>query len=186
MIPKPKLLGLTLAVLFCIVLLAFLYLRHNVINPTQQMESAFLETYNPAPDIERFQTNPAGAQWSSRMSESAGRQFAIHEKSFHGQLTIDPKNWMLLMVSLSDTLSTQLANDGAEILSRSGDPRDGFRLDYKVGKSLGSAVISPLNLGAGPTGSSSELNVAVDISIEEKWFPKEPGVINVRVSDNAH
>jgi hypothetical protein len=186
MISKPKAFALSLLVLAGLALLAFLYSLHSfVVHPTQQMESAFLKTYNPAPDLERFQTNLRGAQWSSRMNAAAGRQFATHDKSFHGQLAIDPKNWMPLMVSLSESLSTQLANDGAEILSRSGDPRDGFRLDYKMGKSLGSAVISPLDLGTSATQSGGELNVTVNISIEEKWFPKEPGVIGVRVSDNA-
>jgi hypothetical protein len=83
------------------------------------------------------------------------------------------------MTALNNDVYQQLLLNGAQILSRSGDPRHGFHYDYKLGKSIGSLMISPLT-----TPSPSPLhrkyslpNGTVDvrghIEKREMWFPKE-------------
>ena len=47
------------------------------------------------------------------------------------------------MGALGDDVSAQLLSNGAQILSRSGDPRSGFYFDYRLGKSVGSVTIFP-------------------------------------------
>jgi len=49
---------------------------------------------------------------------------------------------------LATTWRRSLSEMGAQILSQSGDSRDGFHFDYKLGNSFGSLKISPLAIGA--------------------------------------
>ena len=92
------------------------------------------------------------------------------------------------MNALRDDVSTQLVNNGAQILSQSGDARDGFHFEYKLGKSIGGLTISPLSTNsivhrATPLGRGL-LDVTVHIEQTEKWFPKAPGTIEVRINDD--
>jgi len=180
---KQKWIGLSVA-FTCLAFFAAIFLnRIFVIHPSAETESTFLRNYDPRPEAAMFELKTRGAQWSNHNSSAAGRKFASHQRAFYGQLSIDPKNWMPLMNSLALDLSAQLSHYGAEILGQSGDPRHGFRFDYKIGKTLGSAVISPLSIGAGQPVPTGELQVGLDVSIDEKWFPRAPGLITVRVSD---
>ena len=90
------------------------------------------------------------------------------------------------MSAMSGDVSAQLLRCGAQILSQSGEARDGFRFDYKLGMTLGSVVISPLKIISVKSGSTENLRVAVDVSIEEKHFHEEPGLTTVRVSERNY
>ena len=48
------------------------------------------------------------------------------------------------MNALRDDALQQLSNNGAEVLSQSGNSQDGFRFDYKINQSIGSLRILPL------------------------------------------
>ncbi|HET7209791.1 MAG TPA: hypothetical protein VFI95_24680 [Terriglobales bacterium] len=70
----------------------------------------------------------------------------------------------------------QLANCGARIVGRTGDPRSGFHFDYKINESVGSLTILPL----APTSPAPVRNMSlpegmedVTVRIEqmETWFP---------------
>jgi hypothetical protein len=93
---------------------------------------------------------------------------------------------MVLMSSISTDLSTQLSHYGAQILAQSGDARDGFRFDYRLSKTLGSVVISPLKVVSVPSGVNDNLAITLDIAIEEKHFRKEPSLITVSISSDSH
>jgi hypothetical protein len=187
MTSKRKLIGLAVFAFACLAVLVPTILDHVfAVHPTPGMESAFLRSYNPESTVEQFQLKASGSQWNSHMSATAGRRFASHQSAFHGQFAIDPKDWMPLMTSVSGNLSAQLSRYDAQILSQSGDSRDGFHFDYKVGKSLGSVVISPLRIGSGQGGSTDKLQVVLDVSVEERWFRTEHGLITVRISDRTH
>src|SRR5260370_42343824 len=82
----------------------------------------------------------------------------------------------------------QLVANGAQILSQSGNPRDGFRYDYKLGKSIGTLTILPLAITAPslihrreplPVGT---VDVTARIEQREMWFPKEPETIQIQAS----
>jgi Protein kinase domain len=72
------------------------------------------------------------------------------------------------------------------ILSETGNPRDGFRLEYKLGKSIGSLTIAPLTTTSLiqrqmplPEGT---FDMTARIEQTEKWFAKEPGTTTGKVT----
>jgi hypothetical protein len=93
-------------------------------------------------------------------------------------VVLRPEKWMPLMNALRDDVLQQLADNGAEVFSQTGDPRLGFHFDYRVGKSFGSLTIAPLAINplirrnmSLPEGM---MDVTVKIEQTERWFPKEP------------
>jgi hypothetical protein len=87
------------------------------------------------------------------------------------------------MGALGDDVPMQLLGNGAQILSQNGNPRDGFRFEYKICKSVGTLAILPLAINSGvyrlsplPKGL---LDVTARIELMETWFPKTPGVITM-------
>jgi hypothetical protein len=92
------------------------------------------------------------------------------------------------MNALSDDVLAQLAQNHAQILNQSGDPRAGFHFEYKLGKSIGTLTISPLSINSHIWRATplrpGLLDVTVRIEQTERWFPKEPGTITLRVNDD--
>jgi hypothetical protein len=86
------------------------------------------------------------------------------------------------MMALRNDASTQLLHDGAQILSETGDPRDGFHISYKLGKSFGEVMISPLKIVVSPNVPDGCVQAAINVAFSEKWFPKGPGMITARIS----
>jgi len=177
---------LVVAGLLCSILavrnLAYVY-------PTPENESAFLKNYSPDSVIEPFKCKDGWAQEMRTTSAGADLKFASHERVFEPRFVIKSKDWMPLMVALEQDMSSQLSLRGAEILSRSGDPREGYRIQYRADKSVGEVAIAPLTVtgAASAPGSRSSLpdderTVDLHITIQEKWFKSRPGIISVRVS----
>lgn len=86
------------------------------------------------------------------------------------------------------TLRPQPAHNGAQILSESGDARDGFHFEYKLGKSIGTLIISSLSIDTvvhrtTPLGQGL-VDVNVRIKQSETRFPKAPGRIMACVVDD--
>jgi hypothetical protein len=183
---KRKLIVLSVVALAALGLSIPAILGRLFVYPTPEQESSFLRSYTPESVVEQFRLQRSGSRWSNLASAAVGRTFASHRHLFDGQFAIDAKNWMPLMSSMSENLSTQLSLRGAQILNQSGDARDGFHCDYKVGKNLGWAVISPLRIVNVQQGSADKLQVALDVSIEEKWFRQEPGLIDLRISSSSY
>ena len=93
------------------------------------------------------------------------------------------------MTALSSDVSAQLLRFGAQILSQSGDPRSGFHFDYKLGKSVGTVTISPLapsTVYRGAPLPTGTMGFTVEIKVAEKWFPKEPGMIQAKLGSSLH
>ena len=93
------------------------------------------------------------------------------------------------MVALDHDLSSQLSQQGAEILSETGDPREGYRIQYQADKSVGEIALEPLRLisvtsVSGPRAILPDDERAVDlrITIHEKWFKSKPGMVTAKVS----
>jgi len=168
-----------------VVFLRALLNRHTVY-PTQETESAFLKSYAPRSVVEAFESKQFNSQWLHHESAAAGEGFATHQGAFQGKAAIRPEKWMSLMTALSDDVSSQLLRDGAQVLGETGDPRDGFRFGYKLGKCYGALTISPLEIDRSPQVPEGCVQVVVDIALIEKWFPKESGMITVRISGDMH
>lgn len=92
------------------------------------------------------------------------------------------------MNALKNDAPAQLTHNGAQILSESGDARDGFHFEYKLGKSIGTLIISPLSIDTvvhrtTPLGQGL-VDVNVRIKQTEIRFPKAPGTIMACVVDD--
>ena len=182
---------LAFAILVAVGLLCLIPLVQHLwyVYPTPETVSAFLKNYSPDTVIERFQCKDRQAQEWSTVSAGAGRTFASHERVFGPRFVIKSRDWMPLMVALDQDVLSQLSERGAEILSRSGDPREGYRIQYESDKSVGEVAVEPLRLIGvksveGPPTSLPDDEQTVDfrITIQEKWFKSKPGIISVRVS----
>jgi hypothetical protein len=161
----------------------------SYVYPTPETESAFLKNYTPDTVVGRFQRMNHGAQESSTTSAGAGRKFVSNERVFEPRFVIKSRDWMPLMVSLDQDLSFQLSHQGAEIVSQTGDPREGYRIEYQADKSFGEVTLEPLRLVSvasvpGPRAVLPDDEQAVDlrITIHEKWFKSKPGMITAKVS----
>jgi hypothetical protein len=161
----------------------------SYVYPTPATKSAFLKNYSPDTVIEQFKCKNEGAQQTDSASEGAGRKFVSHESVFEPLFVIKSKDWMPLMVALDHDLSSQLSQQGAEILSETGDPREGYRIQYQADKSVGEIALEPLRLisvtsVSGPRAILPDDERAVDlrITIHEKWFKSKRGMITAKLS----
>jgi hypothetical protein len=88
-----------------------------------------------------------------------------------------------LMTALSEDMAAQLTRDGSTIISRSGDPASAFHFSYKDGTSVGSVTLFPLSHQArsslNPPLAEGVKEVRANIVISGKWFPQEPGAVQV-------
>lgn len=151
---------------------------HNRLSyPTPETESAFLRNYTPKPVIDRFrESSPSFSYIQGKGGGGAGRVFVSHEAVFQFHVVLRPEKWMPLMNALRDDVLQQLADNGAEVFSQTGDPRLGFHFDYRVSKSFGSLTIAPLTINplirrnmSLPEGLT---DVTVKIEQTERWFPQ--------------
>lgn len=189
-----KLLLFLPAVLFGAFLVYSLVVQASYIYPTPETQSAFLKSYTP----ERVTANFSSTRYSSHgmegSSSGAGHTFVTHTENFERYFVMQAKNWMPLMNALANDASSQLASQGVQILDQSGDPRDGFQFEYKTGKTLGTLRVEPLQIvdpevaighlasGRPNTIGPGEIAVEVHVTLEEKWFKKEPGLITAKIS----
>ncbi len=155
--------------------------NRHLVYPTPETESVLLKNYSPRSVLEPFESKQFNSQWLGHESDAAGEGFASHDRAFWGTIAIRPENWMALMTTLNNDASTQLLREGAQILNQTGDPRDGFHLSYKFGKSYGEVTISLLKIAMSPRVPPGCVQAGVNIALTEKWFPKEPGMITARI-----
>jgi len=156
--------------------------RLHTLHPTPETESAFLKNYSPQRVIERFEYDQ-GSGNGHIIGGEPGRNFVTHKARIDWYFTIRSERWLSLMGALGDDVPMQLLGNGAQILSQNGNPRDGFRFEYKICKSVGTLAILPLAINSGvyrlsplPKGL---LDVTARIELMETWFPKTPGVITM-------
>lgn len=130
--------------LACIAVVIDSWHHRHLVYPTPETESAFLKSYTPEHVIDRFREVSQSFSHTRHSGGGAGRTFVTHQAGFDFYVVLRREKWMPLMNSLRDNVLQQLANNGAEVLSQSGGPREGFHFDYKFNRSIGSLTISPL------------------------------------------
>jgi hypothetical protein len=187
----PILIGLSVLLLaICVAVAPRIWEQLHTLYPTPETESAFLKDYTPKSVIERFQADEGrGTSYGHHSGGGAGRKFVTHTAGFIWDFAMRSEKWISLMNALRDDVSAQLVDNGAQILSQSGDARDGFHFEYKLGNSIGTLTISPLSINslihrATPLGQGL-VDVTARIEQMETWFPKAPGTIVVRVDGSA-
>ena len=168
-----------------------LWNHFRLLYPTPETESLFLKNYTPEPIIDRFRENE-GFSHARHNSGGAGRTFVDHQAGFEFYVVLRREKWMPLMNALREDVLQQLANKGAEVLSQSGNPREGFHFDYRANKSIGSLTILPLAITPPlqirrnmPLPQGME-DVTVKIEQTEKWFPKGAGTIHISLKSLVH
>jgi len=111
---------------------------------TPETESAFLRNYTPTNVMNRFNEGQ-GVSGSGRTA-AAGHDSVAHTARFDGNFALRSEKFMPVMDALRDDVATQLVGNGARILSQVGEARAGFHFEYKLGKTVGSVTITPLEL----------------------------------------
>jgi hypothetical protein len=177
-----------LLIAICVVVAPGIWDHLYLLYPTPETESAFLKNYTPKNVIEQFAVEEVGSSYGHHSGGEAGHKFVTHTGGFDWHFAMRSEKWMPLMNALRDDVSTQLVGNGAQILSHSGDPCDGFHFEYKLGKSVGTLTISPLQTDsriyrATPLGDGL-VDVTARVEQTERWFPKEPGTIMISVNDD--
>ena len=165
---------------------------HTPLSLSPETESAFLKNYTPTNILNRF--NEGQASYSGGRGAAAGHDSVTHTARFDGNFALCSEKFMPLMDALSDDVAAQLVGNGARILSQIGEAPAGFHFDYKLGKTVGSVTISPLELPPHVSGTSTlsrsmphpncMVEVHTSIEVAEKWFPKDPGFIQVSVNNS--
>jgi hypothetical protein len=180
---------ITLSVLLLtvgVVAVPLIWDRVHTFYPTLETESAFLKNYSPTNVLNRF--NDGQASSSSGRSAGAGYESVAHTANFEGYFALCSEKFMPLMDALRDDVAAQLVGNGARILSQIGVAQAGFHFEYKLGKTVGSVTISPLQLTPDLSRRNPLPNCMVDvqtrIDVAEKWSPKEPGLIQVSVNNS--
>jgi hypothetical protein len=184
----PILVGLSILLLaVCVDVAPGIWNKLHTLYPTPETESAFLKNYTPKSVIERFEAD-MGSSSMHHSGGGAGREFVTHSGGFQWFFAMRSEKWMPLMNALRDDVSAQLVGNGAQILSQSGGARDGFHFEYKLGKSIGTLTISPLQktslIHRATPLCKGLVDVTARIEQTETWFPKEPGTITVSVNDD--
>lgn len=160
------------------------------VSPTAETESAFFRNFTPAGVIKRLSCQSGNIL--SRSSAGGSIGYATHEKDFDQYFAIEASDWILVMKSLQDDISSRLLLSHAQILDETGDLGEGFRVHYKSGKSLGVISVEPLRTVDAAThvlaaGGACKGGVAVrlHLSVQENWYKKEPvlGGQNKLISD---
>lgn len=162
----------------------------HTFSPTLETESAFFKNYTPTNALNRF--NDGQASYTSGRGGVAGYDSVTHTADFHGDFALCSENFMPLMDALKDDVAAQLLRNDAQIVSRIGEASAGFHFDYKLGKIVGSVTISPLELPPHVSGTFSRsmphpkcmVEVRTSIAVTEKWFPKDPGLIQVSANNS--
>jgi hypothetical protein len=166
--------------------------RYHTLYPTAETESAFLKTYTPVHVIEQFRCNESPSYAGPSLSSAAGKEFITHGGGFDLFFVLRSDKWLPLMMALNDDAYQQLGRNGAQILNRSGDAQSGFHFDYRLGKSIGSLMITPLTIPSPSpihrqyTLQDGTADVKVHIEQREMWFPKEPSLPSASQLQELH
>ena len=170
---------LVLLLALCVVLVApRIWEQLYYLHPTPETESAFLKNYTPQTVIERFQDGRQSSSSGHSSGTEAGHKFITYTAGFYATFAMPSEKSIPLMNALSDDVSAQLVNNGAQILSQTGNAHDGFHFAYQLGNSIGTLTISPLSINSlhpPPPLRQGFVYVNARIDQSEKWFPKPPG-----------
>jgi hypothetical protein len=176
---KSRPLALTLLIalfLACVAAGVALWDHFRLIYPSSETKSSFLKSYTPQPVIDGFRDLSQGSSYGQHQGSGAGRNSVAESSRFEFYIVLRHDQWMPLMTALEADALQQLAQNGANVVSRTGNPRNGFHLDYKITQSIGSLTILPLALTSpaptGPPLPQGVNHVTVKIEQSETWFPK--------------
>ena len=104
------------------------------ISPTPKTQSSFLRTYTPKEVVQRFIDNQQTSSDNYSEQSTGGWKFASHQRVFETLFVIRSKDWMPLMSTLQEDISSQLAGQGAQVLNQAAMLDKGFTSTTKPEK----------------------------------------------------
>jgi hypothetical protein len=171
---------LLFAILLAALLLAptalFVVDRALTVYASPEMQTLFLQTYNPDRVFDEFRIAGYSGSRGSGGGAGAGIGFATHTKGLEQELVMQYADRAALTAALDQDMASLLIATGAQILERSGNDADGFHLRYVAGKTTGTVIIKPPEPIPNPERylrqplASGQVDVWVRIRIEETWF----------------
>jgi len=89
------------------------------------------------------------------------------------------------MQALRDDVTSRLTALKCQIVEESGNPADGFKIKYAIGKSQGTVILDPVrsapnSLAAAAPGPDQSA-VKLRIQIKEKWFKADVHPITAQI-----
>ena len=164
--------GLLILLLIVGVVVFIAAMQHHPVYATPNTESAFLRNYSPKHALAPYKTEADGEWWSDGKAEGAGEGYAHRQLDFHGEIAILGNDLTPLTNALNEDVRQQLSHSGAKILDQSASLEHGFRYSYQSGKSLGELIVAPPHISNAKLDTTDgRLRVAIDIYLDEKWFP---------------
>jgi hypothetical protein len=154
--------------------------RALTVYASPEMQTPFLQAYNPQQVLDRFRTVENTFSQGPSIGFSAGYGFARCERVFDEPLIIQSAGYPALIHALNKDLTSVIIATGTSMVSETIDDLNGTVLQYQAGKSAGTVTIAPVELIASPQRywqqplRPGEIAVRVRVRIEEKWF--EAGV----------
>lgn len=165
-------LGVSVLCVFLAGIVAAVVAHARITYSTPEMQSAFLRTYTLTPVLEHFRSNKYSFSGGEGSGSGAGRGFTTHEREFHHSFVMRASERAALMNALVEGVSLQLKSAGAQIISESGNTREGIQFVYIAGPSTGIIRIEPPSPTIHhqiPRVCPNEVSVSVNIEINEKW-----------------
>jgi hypothetical protein len=124
-----------LAALFLALTASAILDRALVVYAAPEMQSQFLQAYNPEQVFDRFKDSRYSGSGASGGGAGAGLGVATHSKSVDQELVVHYAACAALMTALDQDMASLLTGTGVQILEKSSKDRNGFQLRYVAGKS---------------------------------------------------
>ena len=160
------------ALLLCYAMAKFAVSRADLVRPTPETRSAFLNTYSPQDVFKRFDLH-LGAQSADGSAAAAGKGFATHRRTFDYALVIRAQDAPALPKALAEQATESLQNAKLNVLEQSRTTRDGYVIHYGSGPTDGTITIDPVKPDPKAQEqlrtSADKLPVTEHIVVQEKW-----------------
>ena len=146
---------------------------------TDQKQSAFVRTFDPATIVQPFRGAPQRAacstgrlKTSSSFASSAGYHFLNRRKDIQTRRTIDPtfcanpQQVVELMTSLHASLLSALSSSGCQVIADRLTTHEGVQIVYRCGAyATGVALVRPPKELLG----ESDRHITLRMQIDERW-----------------
>lgn len=164
---------LAIAALFlCYAMAKFAVARADMVRPTPETRSAFLDAYAPDDVFKRFDLH-LGSQSAYGAASAAGKGFASHRRTLDYFLVIKAQDATELPKALAEQATQSLNNSKLNVLGQSRTPQDGYVIHYASGQTDGTVTIDPVKPDPKAQQrlrtSADQLPVTEHIVVQEKW-----------------
>jgi hypothetical protein len=164
---------LAVAALFlCYAMAKFAVAHADLVRPTAETRSAFLDSYSPDDVFKRFDLH-LGSQSAYGSAAAPGKGFTTHRRTLDYSLVIRAQDAPALPKALADQATQLLQSNKLNVLGQSRTNRDGYVIHYGSGPTDGTITIDPVKPDAKAQEqlrtSADKLPITEHIVVQEKW-----------------